>query len=165
MPNLCVGCGLCCDGSMFHATDIQPSDDRAPLEALGAVFVTDVHSTRFEQPCPAQVGGCCTNYEKRPTMCRSYNCALLVQVEAGELDEVDARVGVDAAAALRDRVHAGLAALEAGGPRMLGSQHLTQRVVRVQQQRGSSPELSLVVDEALQLQAMIAEHFTVNAEE
>ena len=150
---------------MFHATELQPRDHRAPLEALGTAFVTDIHSTRFEQPCPAAVGGCCTNYEQRPTMCRSYNCALLVQVEGGELDQIDARVTVDAAAALRDRVHAGLAALEADGPRMLGSQHLTQRVIRAQQQHGSSPVLDRAVDDALELQALIAEHFTVNSAE
>ena len=161
MPALCVGCGLCCDGSMFHAVELAPGDDRAPLEVLGTVFVTDIHSTRFEQPCPAHVGGCCTNYEHRPAMCRNYNCALLLQVEAGVVDEPDAQAIVDEAVALRDRVHAGLAALDAGGPRALGSQHLTQRVVRAQRRHGASPELERVVDDALELQAIIAEHFTV----
>jgi len=147
---------------MFHATELTPTDDRAPLAALGTVFVTDIHSTRFEQPCPAHVGGCCTHYEHRPTMCRIYNCALLLQVEGGAMTEADARVIVAAAAELRDRVHAGLAELEADGPRMLGSQHLTQRVIRAQHRHGSSPKLERVVDDALGLQAMIAEHFTVH---
>ncbi|MCX6459180.1 MAG: hypothetical protein NTZ03_02610 [Actinobacteria bacterium] len=43
---------------MCHATELQPRDHRALLEALGTVFVTDIHSTRFEQRCPAAVGGC-----------------------------------------------------------------------------------------------------------
>ncbi|CAB4943174.1 MAG: hypothetical protein F2842_05015 [Actinobacteria bacterium] len=161
MPALCVGCGLCCDGTMFHATDLAPTDDRAALESLGTVFVADIHSTRFEQPCPAQVGGCCTVYPTRPMMCRDYNCALLLKVEEGAIGEADARVIVDSATTLRDRVHAGLAELDAGWPRMLGSQHLTQRVIRAHKRHGSSPELEHVVDDALKLQAMISEHFTV----
>jgi hypothetical protein len=38
-------------------------------------------------------------------------------------------------------------------------------VIRAQQQHGSAPELERVVDDALELQATIAEHFTVQAEE
>lgn len=163
MSSICVGCGLCCDGSMFHATDLAPHDERLPLEALGAVFVIDEVSTRFEQPCPAQMGGCCTVYEQRPTRCRSYDCALVHQLNANAISEAEAQAIVAQAVVVRSRVHAELAAIESAGPRLLGSQHLAQRVIRAQQRFGTSPELERVAADVRELQTLISEHFTVRA--
>jgi hypothetical protein len=93
---------------MFHATDLAPDDDRAPLAAVQAVFIRDAAADRFMQPCPAAVGGRCTMHEARPSMCRTYACDLLRAVEEGTLAEHDARQVVDRALALRDQVRPAL---------------------------------------------------------
>lgn len=109
--SICVGCGLCCDGTMFHATDLGPTDDRAGLERLGAVFVIDRESDRFLQPCPAARGGLCIVHDDRPTMCREFECDLLVAVERGAVDPAAAHEVIATAIELRDRVRPALESL------------------------------------------------------
>ncbi len=74
--SICIDCGLCCDGTMFHAIDLESSDDLDPLRIRGAVLISDGGSRRFQQPCPAFDGTCCSVYEARPSSCRSYVCGL-----------------------------------------------------------------------------------------
>lgn len=90
--SICIDCGLCCDGTMFHAVDLEPSDDVLLLRERGAVLVTDSVSRRFQQPCVAFDGSCCTVYESRPTNCRTYVCALLTSVNNGDTSVADAQV-------------------------------------------------------------------------
>jgi hypothetical protein len=90
--SICIDCGLCCDGTMFHAIDLEPSDDVALLRERGAVLVTDSDSRRFQQPCVAFDGSCCSVYESRPTTCRTYVCALLASVNTGDTAIADAQV-------------------------------------------------------------------------
>jgi Fe-S-cluster containining protein len=109
--SICVGCALCCDGTLFHATDLVADDNRIPLAEHQAVFVTDTTSDRFLQPCPAVTDRCCNIYDTRPTMCRAYTCDLLTAVEDGDVDEATAQQVIEQAIQLRDRVRPALEAL------------------------------------------------------
>ncbi|CAB4885738.1 unannotated protein [freshwater metagenome] len=111
MAEMCLGCGLCCDGTAFDSTALEAGDDPGPLQQLHAVFVADKDSTRFEQPCPAFSSGCCSVYASRPLACRSYSCALLLAVDEGEVELDDARSIIATAIASRDRVRPALLAL------------------------------------------------------
>lgn len=93
--SICIDCGLCCDGTMFHAMDTFPSDDLTPLQARGALLVTDAQSRRFLQPCPAFDGSCCSVYVTRPTSCRTYVCSLLESVTNGEASIAGARSAIE----------------------------------------------------------------------
>lgn len=95
--SICIDCGLCCDGTMFHAVDTAASDDVAPLRARGALLISDAHGCRFVQPCPAFDGSCCSEYEARPTSCRAYVCSLLESVTHGETSAADARTAINRA--------------------------------------------------------------------
>ena len=90
--SICLDCGLCCDGTMFHAIDLDPSDDVDLLRGRGAVLISDDLSRRFQQPCVGFDGSCCTVYESRPTACRTYVCSLLESVNAGDTTVADARL-------------------------------------------------------------------------
>lgn len=88
---ICIDCGLCCNGTMFHAIDLDPSDDVRVLLTRGAVMVTDAQSKRFHQPCPGFDGSHCLVYESRPSACRSFTCSLLTSVTSGRTSPDEAR--------------------------------------------------------------------------
>lgn len=97
--DLCLSCGLCCDGSLFWAVPVDPDEDApAPLDANGWL----------RQPC-ACFDGACTVYGSRPSECRTFDCRVLQTVQAGRRDDAWAREQI---AGMR-RV---LAALEAALP-------------------------------------------------
>lgn len=79
--DLCLSCGLCCDGSLFWAVPLEPGEDLpAQLAADG----------RLRQPC-ACFNGACTIYADRPAACRSFDCRVLQTVQAGHRDAAWAR--------------------------------------------------------------------------
>ena len=110
MTSLCVGCGMCCDGTMYATVDLEASDQLPAIEASGLKLTTKDGFTFFRLPCTAFGEGCCTIYENRPSVCRWYRCLLLRRLEADEVAETDARALLDRTIALRDRVRSGLMA-------------------------------------------------------
>lgn len=102
MTQICLSCGLCCDGTLFGATDIDQDDARVALEQSHAIFLTDGSVVRAQQPCPALYQGSCSIYEQRPSVCRSFECALLIQVTNGRTSEQEALDIIAATKALRD---------------------------------------------------------------
>lgn len=109
MTSICVGCGMCCDGSMYRHVEVEPADPVGPLKAAGIELHTIDGATAFRQPCSSFGDGCCAIYENRPTVCREYRCLLLRRHEAGEVSLEDALALIARATGLRDEVRAGLA--------------------------------------------------------
>jgi Fe-S-cluster containining protein len=99
----CVGCGLCCDGTLYDRAKVAPGEEPT-LEALGLQLETVGERTYFLQPCRFQSCGRCTNYADRWTICRSFRCALLRRYQAGEIGLEEARATVKTALQLRDAV-------------------------------------------------------------
>ncbi|HWC00590.1 MAG TPA: YkgJ family cysteine cluster protein [Bryobacteraceae bacterium] len=92
--NLCLACGLCCDGTLFDLVKLEPSDDARGLKALGLpVTVSRGKSpvARFPQPCAALCADrSCRVYASRPHQCRIFECGVFKEAKAG-------RIGADAA--------------------------------------------------------------------
>ena len=82
---LCIACGLCCNGVIFADVQLQPGDDPTTLHALGVVAKLGAKTVKIKQPCPAFCGQC-KIYSERPKHCRDFECALLKSVEAGHND-------------------------------------------------------------------------------
>jgi uncharacterized protein len=110
MTSLCLDCGLCCDGTMHSTVALEHGDDRSVLLRSGFHLLLFEEEARFEQPCRA-FDTKCTIYDDRPSLCRSYRCALLRKVDTGESTDSDARELVSAAIELRDRVRPAIEAL------------------------------------------------------
>jgi len=86
---LCLECGLCCNGVIFADVKLQPDDDARRLGALGLPVSIPQSGRRnpyFKQPCAALDGCRCWIYAQRPQYCRQFECALLKQVKAGRLE-------------------------------------------------------------------------------
>ncbi|HXP61669.1 MAG TPA: YkgJ family cysteine cluster protein [Dongiaceae bacterium] len=87
--DLCLACGLCCNGVIFADVRLQPGDDAARLRALGLrVFASRAATGApgFKQPCAALAGCSCRVYAERPGYCREFECLLLQRVKAGRLE-------------------------------------------------------------------------------
>jgi hypothetical protein len=99
---LCVGCGLCCDGTLHSKAALDPGE----ADQLGSTELNILDGGRtFRMPCPYAKNGCCTVYPNRPAaVCGSYDCKLLRRTKAGEITLEEALRKVQAAMALRAKV-------------------------------------------------------------
>lgn len=90
--SLCSHCGLCCDGTLYARAKMEPFE-RERMEQLG-LKPGDTEPPFFPLPCPRLSGTCCTIYERRFTICRSFRCTLLSKYLANEvtLEEAQGRV-------------------------------------------------------------------------
>ncbi|MBI5385867.1 MAG: YkgJ family cysteine cluster protein [Verrucomicrobia bacterium] len=82
IDQLCLACGICCNGVLFADVELQPGDDADKLHGLGL----SVRAAKFPQPCAALGAGCrCRFYADRPARCRQFECALFKKAAAGEV--------------------------------------------------------------------------------
>lgn len=93
IENLCLKCGLCCDGSLFKDVELQPGDDADRLRKDGLRLrkapppdAASPPRVRFAQPCRALGADCrCAVYKDRPSHCRAFECLLFGEVSGGRL--------------------------------------------------------------------------------
>jgi uncharacterized protein len=111
--SICMGCGLCCDGTLHGHTRVWEADEQA-VAAVGLDVVEQDGNRIFRQPCPHFSCGACRVYQDRPPVCARYRCALLKSVDAGQISEEDARERIETALNLVSAVRG--AALEAITP-------------------------------------------------
>jgi Fe-S-cluster containining protein len=89
---LCLNCGLCCNGVLFKDVELQPGDDAKKLATLGLPLTHPKSpirnpKTKFPQPCAALCAdNRCRIYADRPVRCRDFECALFKSVANGETE-------------------------------------------------------------------------------
>jgi hypothetical protein len=107
--SICVGCGLCCDGTILsHLAVADESDLGWPLRMLGVELIVQAEPPVFTLPCPAVADGVCTVYDKhRPHACAQFVCDLLRAVTDGRVAPETARGIIRDTILVRDRVRAG----------------------------------------------------------
>jgi len=107
---LCLACGLCCDGTLFGHVRLGAQDDPRKLKALGLPVSTSRSEppiNRFRQPCSALCADRrCRVYTDRPTQCRTFECRVFQDLRAGRLDPEAARRRVIQARRRASRVRA-----------------------------------------------------------
>ena len=81
--NICLSCGLCCDGTLIGFVQLESEEIPAIRELMDVEGVKD--KGVFLQPCSKYCDGC-TIYSQRPKQCASFKCGLLNSVEQKELD-------------------------------------------------------------------------------
>jgi hypothetical protein len=100
---LCLACGLCCNGVLFKDVELQPGDAAPRLRSLGLPVPNvrtangtpnskpETRNAKFPQPCAALcAGNRCRIYAERPLRCREFECALFKSVAAGKTELVAA---------------------------------------------------------------------------
>lgn len=105
---LCLACGLCCDGTLFDNVRLAPRDGAKKLKALGLPVVVSRGKepiTTFAQPCAALCKDrTCRVYLDRPKQCRTYECMVYQGMEAGRIAPAAALRLVTRARRQADRV-------------------------------------------------------------
>lgn len=99
----CVGCGLCCNGVLYRRARAEPHEHDM-LTAAGLVLEPDGDNTYFILPCRFESCGRCTIYNDRFTICHEFKCALLRQVDSGEVSAATACATVAQAKLLVEKV-------------------------------------------------------------
>jgi Fe-S-cluster containining protein len=86
---LCLACGLCCDGTLFDNVHLGPGDDAKKLKALGlpvSVSRSVTPIAHFRQPCAALcTDRTCRVYADRPLQCRVFECGVFKDAQAGRI--------------------------------------------------------------------------------
>ena len=100
--DLCLDCGLCCDGSIFGKARLRP-DELELSVAAGLERVDDDGQAFFRLGCSCLDRTACRIYEKRPETCRTFRCALLNRLDTGDVDFMTAKTMVAEARRLADR--------------------------------------------------------------
>jgi Fe-S-cluster containining protein len=80
---LCLACGFCCDGTLHTHTVLLLEEVNAATD-VGLVVDVVHDKPAFQQPCTMFRDGSCSIYERRPHVCRRYECALLKRTIGGE---------------------------------------------------------------------------------
>lgn len=114
-PSICIGCGLCCDGSLFDHLAVSDETDLGwPLRSMGVEIIVEADPPVFALPCPAVHEGRCTVFHQhRPRACEQFACDLLVAERAGHVTRGDALATISATLALRDAARRGAGGREA----------------------------------------------------
>jgi Fe-S-cluster containining protein len=76
VSDLCLHCGLCCDGSLFGRVPLEPGEAER-LADRPVDFAP--HGRALEQPCRALGPHGCAIYDERPAACRRFTCRLLAR--------------------------------------------------------------------------------------
>jgi hypothetical protein len=103
---ICVGCGLCCDGTLHGHAKGHRGEDSGFLISIGLtpISAADGKPPSFKLPCP-QFDGVCTRYNlQRAHTCSAYRCRLLKSVAEGKHSVEDAKDVVSQTRALRDEI-------------------------------------------------------------
>lgn len=100
---LCVGCGMCCDGTLYGRARVSPGEEPR-IASAGLELLEGEEKTYFRLPCHHFGCGQCTIYEDRFDVCRTFTCALYRRQEGNEISPEKARSVVNEALELRDKV-------------------------------------------------------------
>lgn len=82
--NLCLSCGLCCDGTLIGFVQLDSEESSVLQELMDIEDEGD--QGFFLQPCDNYGSSGCTIYSKRPKQCTDFKCGLLKSLEQKELD-------------------------------------------------------------------------------
>ena len=81
--NICLSCGLCCDGSLIGFVQVE-NEEVSSLSKLMEIEDSKDCGV-FLQPCSNYCDGC-SIYANRPKQCASFKCGLLKSLEQKEID-------------------------------------------------------------------------------
>ena len=107
--DVCMLCGMCCDGTLFGGAVVEDGESEHVVSLGLEIHRREDGSQAFLHPCPRFTKGCCGVYEQRPQVCRDYNCGLLPEYEAGRISLDDCTDVIESMRSLTRYIEEGLA--------------------------------------------------------
>ncbi|HOW26118.1 MAG TPA: hypothetical protein PK711_10665 [Bacteroidales bacterium] len=87
---ICVTCGLCCDGTLFWHASLQPGEKGDLPEKIKKAYRKSEDEESFMLPCGYFAGKCTIYAQKRAHVCASYRCQLLRDFADRKIPQADA---------------------------------------------------------------------------
>ncbi len=101
---ICVMCGFCCDGTLFHHANLNPGERGGLPEKIEEACFSRDGNDFFRLPC-AYFNGRCSIYEhKKADVCSDFRCQLLRDYAAGKLSSGEALLLVSQAVRMRKEI-------------------------------------------------------------
>ena len=102
---ICVNCGLCCDGTLFNHAMLQAGEQGNLPEKIEEQYVKDDEKDFFTLPCFYFCGKCTIYNQKRPVVCSTFRCQLLKNFSNHKITQEKAIATVVSALKLRDELY------------------------------------------------------------
>ncbi|MFZ2403633.1 MAG: YkgJ family cysteine cluster protein [Methylobacter sp.] len=115
---LCLACGLCCDGTLFSRVPVNNTDNIPIFQETAVKAISSRGQSSFNQPCPAYVNRGCQIYTDRPKNCRKFRCKLLDEYCERKLTQGEAMAIINKAFSYRKIFMETLLGID---PELLGS--------------------------------------------
>lgn len=135
---------------LFRRAGLQPRDSR---------------ETAFRLPCPAFAAGCCSIYDKRSTVCRTYRCALRIRYDEGQVPLADAERIIAVATSMRDKLRPALERVANARGRRSFEQLCSVALPKLEKQCGVRPfshEAEVLLDIGA-MNVLLTRHFRIRA--
>jgi len=101
---ICVRCGFCCDGTLFHHANLNSGERGGLPERIEEACFSRDGNDFFRLPC-AYFDGRCTIYEqKKAAVCSDFRCQLLKDFAGGKLSSGEALSVVSRSLRMRDDI-------------------------------------------------------------
>lgn len=103
---ICVNCGICCDGTLFDHAELEPGEmSSGELPSKIAQNYRKVgEKERFLLPCHYFEGKCTIYDQKKAVVCSAFRCQLLKDFSKGRILKNDADKIVSNALKFRDEI-------------------------------------------------------------
>lgn len=98
--DLCLACGLCCDGSLFEHATLHPNEEEAARNLGLDVLGVSNTAPSFKQPCLA-FNSQCTIYDQRPQVCQKFRCKQLLRYSYNQASLQDGLAKISRARAMQ----------------------------------------------------------------
>ncbi|MFA9191050.1 YkgJ family cysteine cluster protein [Flavobacterium sp. FZUC8N2.13] len=98
LSEICLKCGMCCDGTLFNKASIKDEADKKIAQNLTLETFTEADGKHFFKLACHHFDQCCSIYDKiRPKICGIYFCKPLKDVKQGKLHIIKAQEMIDKA--------------------------------------------------------------------
>lgn len=99
---ICVRCGFCCDGTLFHHANLNPGERGGLPENIEEACFSRDGNDFFRLPCAYFDGRCSIYDQKKADVCSDFRCQLLKDYAAGKLSSGEALLLVGQAVRMRE---------------------------------------------------------------
>lgn len=104
VSDLCVDCGMCCDGTLFERARANMPNDNELIKKFGLTPLIINDKPFFKLPCH-HFEKCCTVYNnERPSICSEFMCNPLRKYEKGDISFVEVEKIINETLIIRSQI-------------------------------------------------------------
>lgn len=102
---ICVNCGLCCDGTLFSYAILEAGEQGSLPEKIEQTYGKEGEKEFFTLPCSYFCGKCTIYGQKRASICSAFRCQLLVNFSKSQITQPEAIKVVNKALMLKAEIY------------------------------------------------------------